>query len=341
MYRSAFLGCGPRAIGHAEAYAKVNGARPVAACDLDAARLNRFADKYGIERRYTDARAMLEQERPDLLHVVTIPALRVPLMTLAAECEAPLAIVEKPLCLDSADYRAIEALARETRTKFVVNHQLRFHPKLRELVRDVSEGRIGAVRRIDLSSRALLAEQGTHIIDLLFAFQGNRPPLSVFGSVSGAQRMDDSHAAPDMAQATLVLADGARATIECGANAPRAQGAPSSIYMHKLIAAHGTRGFVEWQMEAWERSTVAGGHEQGVYRYAEEDLLGQAALTDAACDWLADDARTHPNNLTTSLAEVNVVLALYESALRRAPVALPFAPEEELLPELRNALSVR
>ena len=46
----------------------------------------------------------------------------------------PLAIVEKPLCLDSADFRAIEALGRRTKTKFVVNHQLRFHPKVRELV---------------------------------------------------------------------------------------------------------------------------------------------------------------------------------------------------------------
>jgi hypothetical protein len=43
----------------------------------------------------------------------------------------------------------------------------------------------------------------------------------------------------------------------------------------------------------------------------------------------------------TSLAEVNVLLALYESALCRAPVALPFAPEEDLLPQLRAVLAVR
>jgi predicted dehydrogenase len=310
----------------------------VAACDLDEARLSRFSDRYGIERRYTDARAMLERERPDILHIVTVPGLRVPLMTLAAECAVPLAIVEKPLCLDSADFRAIEALGRRTKTKFVVNHQLRFHPKVRELVRDVSEERIGTVRLIDLSARAILAEQGTHVIDLLFAFQGDRPPVSVFGSVAGTGRMDDSHAAPEMAQATLVLADGARAALQCGTNAPQALGAPASIYMHKRIAVHGTRGFVEWQMEAWERFTPDGGHEKGTYRYAEEDLLGQAALTDAACEWLADETATHPNNLATSLAEVNVVLALYESALRRAPVALPFAPEENLLPQLRLVL---
>jgi len=341
MFRSAFLGCGPRAAGHAEAYTRVTGAHPVAACDLDEARLCRFADKFGIERRYADAREMLKRERPDLLHIVTHPGLRVPLMTLAAECEVPLAIVEKPLVLDSADYRAIEDLSRTTRTKFVVNHQLRFHPKVREFVRDVAEGRIGAVRHIHASARALLAEQGTHITDLLFAFQGDRPPASVFGAVSGDGRMDDTHAAPEMSQATLTFSDGTRAALECGANAPQALGAPSSVYMHKRIAVYGARGFVEWQMEAWERSTPERGHEQGAYRYVEEDLLGQAALTDAACAWLADDAAVHPNNLATSLAEVNVLLGLYESALRRAPVALPFAPEEDLLPALKVTLGRR
>jgi hypothetical protein len=68
-------------------------------------------------------------------------------------------------------------------------------------------------------------------------------------------------------------------------------------------------------------------------------LLGQATLTDAACAWLTDDTAVHPNNLATSLAEVNVMLALYESALRRAPVALPFTPGVELLPRLRTALA--
>jgi predicted dehydrogenase len=341
MYRSAFLGCGPRARGHAEAYARITRAQRVAACDVDEARLNRFADDFGITRRYTDPREMLERERPDLLHIVTNPGLRVPLMTLADEHGVPAAIVEKPIALDAADFRAIAELARRARTKFVVNHQLRFHPKVRELCRDVAEGRIGTIRLIDLSARANLSEQGTHVTDLMFAFQNDRAPTAVFGQVSGGKRLAEAHPAPEMAQASLVLADGARGVIQCGTNAPVVPEAPASIYMHKRIAVYGTRGYVEWRMDAWERHTPDGGYEHGSYRYPEEDLLGQAALTEAVCDWLDDEARPHPNNLATSLAEVNVLLAIYESALHRAPVALPFAPEEDLLPQLRAALAVR
>jgi hypothetical protein len=39
------------------------------------------------------------------------------------------------------------------------------------------------------------------------------------------------------------------------------------------------------------------------------------------------------------VAEFNVILAIYASALRRAPVALPVAPEVDLLPALRATLA--
>src|SRR5262245_36619280 len=118
MYRSALLGCGPRAREHARAYARIRRAEIVAACDVDEARLNRLGDEFGIARRYRDAAEMLERERPDLLHIVTNPGLRVPLMTLAAERAVPAAIVEKPIALDTADFRAIAELGRRARTKF-------------------------------------------------------------------------------------------------------------------------------------------------------------------------------------------------------------------------------
>jgi predicted dehydrogenase len=94
MLRSAFLGCGPRARAHAAAYAGITRAEIVAICDLDTARLDAFGEQFGVVRRYTDAAEMLERERPHLLHIVTVPRLRVPLMTLASEHGVPAAVVE-------------------------------------------------------------------------------------------------------------------------------------------------------------------------------------------------------------------------------------------------------
>src|SRR4051794_8024839 len=73
MYRAAILGCGPRAVGHAEAYAEVESGRLVAACDADEGRLGQFCDRFGIERRFVRLQEMLEEVRPELLHIVTPP----------------------------------------------------------------------------------------------------------------------------------------------------------------------------------------------------------------------------------------------------------------------------
>jgi predicted dehydrogenase len=337
MYRTAILGCGPRAREHAAAYPGIERAEIVAICDLDAARLEAFGEKFGIARRYTDAHEMLERERPHLLHITTLPSVRVPLMALTSEHNVPVALVEKPIALDSGDYRALRALGEKTRTRFVVNHQLRFHPRIREFQADIAAGRIGAVRYLDASARLNLSGQGTHVIDLMFALNGDTRPTSVFGQISGAADLGGAHPAPEMSCATVSFANGVRGALEVGKNAR--QNNPEARHFHKRIAAYGTEGFVEWQMEQWERGTRAGGYESAAHRYREEDLLGQRALTEALFDWLDDETRTHPNNLDTSLAEFNVVLGLYASALRRAPVALPYEPEEELLPALRAALA--
>jgi hypothetical protein len=108
--------------------------------------------------------------------------------------------------------------------------------------------------------------------------------------------------------------------------------------MHKRIAVYGTRGFVHWTMSSWELSTPELGYQRGEKEYGAEDILGQAAMTDAIFDWLEDDAKPHPNRLEVSLAESNTVLGLYRSALDRAVVELPFEPEGSYLAEFGKVL---
>ena len=80
-YKCAFLGCGPRSNGHAAAYEYINRGETVACCDVNEERLNTYAETHGIANRYTDLDEMLEKEKPDVVHLVTPPTLRVGLMT--------------------------------------------------------------------------------------------------------------------------------------------------------------------------------------------------------------------------------------------------------------------
>jgi len=334
MHKSAILGCRSRARRHANAYRFVKKTRIMAACDLEQDLADQFAADYDIPASYTDVHEMLEREKPDLLHIVTKPNLRVPLLTIAHEHGVPGVIVEKPLALDNEDFNALVELNQATATKICVNHQLRYHPRLLALLADVLEGRIGEVLCIDASARLNLAGQGTHVLNLVFAFNGGVKPDLVFGNVSGKEQLDGHHPGPEMAVAQINFPNGVRCLFASGKNALRASDNDNDCY-HKRIAVYGTRGFVHWTMESWERVTDGGALERGEKSYIEEDDLGQAAMTDAMIDWLEDEGKPHANCFDTSLAESNTVLGLYASAIHGAPVRLPYSSDERLLEALQ------
>ena len=339
MFKCAFLGCGPRARGHARAYETVERGQIVAICDLDEERLNAFGDEFDVNTRYTDIHEMLDTEHPDVLHIVTLPSLRVELMTIAADHDVPAAIVEKPIALQGEDWRQLRDLDAASKTRFCVNTQLHFHARNLELKRDVAEGRIGDLRFIDASARSTPLDQGVHVLELAHSYNAFEAFTSVFGQVADAAELDSRQPSPGMAVATIGFANGVRAMLTCGACAPLATDRTEVRYAHKRIAVHGTDGFVHWTMGGWERRTPEGGHESGSHDYGTEDDLAQGRLTVAVFDWLLDDSKPHPTRLERSLAEFNAILGIYVSALRAQPVELPLEPPDGLLESLRERLA--
>nr|MBC8229634.1 hypothetical protein [bacterium] len=81
------------------------------------------------------------------------------------------------------------------------------------------------------------------------------------------------------------------------------------------------------------------GHESGTHDYGEEDVLGQAGLTDAAFDWVKDETKLHPTRLENALVKFNIILGVYASALQNAPISLPFEPPDGLMDALKSRLS--
>jgi predicted dehydrogenase len=259
-------------------------------------------------------------------------------MTIAADHEVPAAIVEKPIALDSVDYRAIRELEQKSKTKFVVNHQLRFHPRFLELRSDVLEGRIGDVRFIEASARLNMLGQGTHVTDLMFAVNDYAAPESVFGQAFGTNGFNSTHPTADMAEAYITFENGAHGLLVIGKNAPRTDDFRPE-HQHKRVAVYGTHGFVHWQMNFWERKLKDRDYECGEKSYGEEDVLGQQGLTEATFDWLEDESKPHPNRLDISLTEFGVILGIFQSVVKRAPVYFPNELPDGLLESLRMALS--
>jgi predicted dehydrogenase len=337
MYKSAFLGCGPRARGHAHAYKYVEKGKIEALCDLNQERLNAFGEEFKVEKRYTDIHEMLDKEHPDVLHIVTPPTLRYDLMKIADDHHVPVVIIEKPIALQGEDWRQIKELQEKADTKYVVNTQLHFHAPNLELKQNVAEGLIGDVRFIDVSARSTILDQGVHVLELAHSYINFAAPVRVFGNVSGGKTLNSRQPSPDIGEAAIEFENGVRAQLVCGDVAPKAAD-NDSRYAHKRISVYGDRGFIQWTMHGWERNTPDKGYESGSHSYGEQDVLAQARLTDAAFDWAADEGKPHPTRLERSLAQFNIILGAYISALYNVSVDLPFDPPNGILDAFKYRL---
>ena len=348
MYKTAMLGCGGRARGHAEAYRFVKRGKLDAICDMDAERLNSFGDDFGIPSRYTDLDEMLQKEKPDVLHIVTSPVvpnsnerIRYPLMKQVSDHGVPAAIVEKPIAVEGRDWNQISRLAEETKTKFVVNTQLDFHPKNLELKRDVAEGRIGEIRFIDASARSRSAEQGGHVLQLVSSYIDNARPMRVLGQISGKQDLNSApggHPSPTHTVGHALYENGVHVSLAFGTAFGQKVSNDPGIYGHKRVFVVGTKGFVHWRFSSWERSTLEDGYEGGPLNYGDQDVIAQGNFTEAVFDWLDDENNIHPTHLKQSLVENNLILGMYYSGITNEIIDLPFEPPDGLMDALREKL---
>jgi len=339
MLKSAFLGCGGRSGGHYSAYKYVKKGKLVAACDMNEELLKTRGEAYGIpsEKRYTNIHEMLDKEKPDVLHIVTAPIWRVELMTIAAEHEVPVAIVEKPIALQGEDWKQLRDLNAKCKTKFIVNTQLHFHPNNLMLKKDVADGKIGDVRFIEASARSTVCDQGVHVLELAQSHTGFATPTRVFGNVADPSPIDSRQPSPATAVASIDFDNGVRVQLLCGDVAPETIEGGGSC-SHKRVAVYGTKGFIQWTMHWWERSTPEG-YERGEHSYGQQDDLAQAALTDAAFDWVEDDSKLHPTRLERALVKSNALMGIYVSTLKHTPINLPFEPPDGIMAALKERLT--
>ncbi len=339
MYRCAIIGVGgPRARGHAEAYSHIERAQLIAVSTRNREKLDAFGQKFGIEARYTDYRQMLAQEKPDLVHVNTPPDVRLEIFAAAEEAKIPALIVEKPLAIQGEDFLAMQQFAHNCRIKIAVNHQLHFQPRRAALQRQVRDGAVGQVRFIDASAGMNMAYQGTHCLQAIAAFNPLGTPQTVFAQVAGSQGLDGpkQHFAPDQCLAAIHFDNGVRAQLLCGPHAP--QGNRQGIHTHKRVAVYGTQGYLHWSMWDWE-TNIDGQMESGEHDYGDEDLLGQAAMTEAMFDWIEDEGAVHALNLTAALQDFNTMLGMYTSALKHQVIKLPVHPDPGIIDALRRRLA--
>jgi predicted dehydrogenase len=342
--RVAVVGCGERSRGHFQAYQRMAGVEIVGCMDISTPAREKRGQEFKV-RPYADAAAMIRAEKPDVVNLVTIPDTRVELMTLVSDLGVPGCVVEKPIAAGVEDWRTLCRLDATGKTRFIVSHQCRWQPNLVKCQRALRSGKLGKVKFLDMSAGMNISGQGTHILNYARFLNEEARVVRVFGAAGGNSEMNGVHPAPDTTAGYLAFDNGVRALWNNGTTAPRC-GDPEIFWKHVRVAAYAERGRVSWEEFArWEIASPEGvesGDYGGMVRWEENNILSQVALHQALFDWLENPSAKPGTNLSESLHEWKVVLALYASALYHRPIELvDFDPPADLFSQLKNVLHAK
>ncbi len=340
-YRSAIIGCGGRAYGHANAYQHIPQGELVACANRsDTTRRQKFAETFGVTG-YADAEQMLRTEQPDLVHLVAMPDQWRELMPMVSELGVPACIVEKPIACGAEDWRFLCDLEAQTDTKFGVGKQFRWHPGLVSCRKAVQDGELGSINFLDFSCGMNLTAQGTHIIDWAMSLNNDSPIVRVFGTASGAESLDSDYPAPDTSSCQVLFENGVYGLWNTGFTSPRIMD-DDTIYKHCRVAAYGENGHVlfeefgGWQIVSTQNVEI---HKAMPDECRQNNDLAQARLIQAMFDWSEDDTHPVETNLKLALHQFNAVLGIYASAISHQPIDIPFDPPDDLDVQFREALS--
>jgi len=176
QYRTGIIGCGRVANTHAAAYINVPATDLVAASDLIEPKLKEFGSKYNIPALYTDYQEMLEKEALDIVSVCTWPDAHCESSIVAAESGVNV-ICEKPMALTLAEADQMIEAASKASVKLAISHQRRccpYHLHAKQLLDEGAIGKLIAVRGEGGGGAGFgLMNTATHLFDQIRIFAGD------------------------------------------------------------------------------------------------------------------------------------------------------------------------
>src|SRR5512134_1127690 len=113
-FRAAIVGTGVIATNHITAlHHEKERVEVVGAVDINSEKVQRFCEEYGIANAYTDMQIMLDEQKPNLIHICTPPSTHFELCVKALRHGSHV-ICEKPLVGSLDEVDRLQALERET-----------------------------------------------------------------------------------------------------------------------------------------------------------------------------------------------------------------------------------
>jgi predicted dehydrogenase len=142
MLKIAIVGCGKIADAHTTQIQRIKGCEIVGVCDREPLMARQLAERLPIRRYFSDVTDLLNDARPDAVHITTPPDSHFTLarVFLQAGCHV---YVEKPFTLNADEARQLVALAAEKNLKITVGHDDQFRHAARRMRNLVRTGFLG------------------------------------------------------------------------------------------------------------------------------------------------------------------------------------------------------
>ena len=136
------VGAGYFAQFQLEAWTRIPEVDFVALCDQNLKKGKEAQKKYGIPRLYANFNEMLDQEKPDVVDIITPPLTHLELCRRAASRGIHI-ICQKPLAPSFSEARRIVEMTEKAGVRFMVHENWRFQPWYRQIKKMLEEGAIG------------------------------------------------------------------------------------------------------------------------------------------------------------------------------------------------------
>lgn len=147
--RVALIGAGQIARQHLSCLKTLPGVEIAGVCDLSPAVAESIAERYGVPAWFTNHAAMLEDVKPDVVHVTTPPTSHFRLAMDALQSGAHV-LVEKPATATLAELEHLARYAGERQLVLTEDYNYVFNHATREIARWVDNGTLGAVVHVDV-----------------------------------------------------------------------------------------------------------------------------------------------------------------------------------------------
>jgi UDP-N-acetyl-2-amino-2-deoxyglucuronate dehydrogenase len=337
-------------LNHARAFAEYEKAKLVAVCDIRSDLLKRACDEFNV-KGYLSYDEMLQDPEIDAVAIVT-PSYEHATMGIYAALHGKHALVEKPIATDLTAGDWLIRVCKERGVKLAGIFQSRLDPMNIRMKQIVDEGKIGKVYQIEGIVRwwrddkayyhankqvemwkgtwfgeggGSLVNQGIHTVDQLYWMMGEVD--TIYGQYN---TVSHSIQAEDFCTALIRFKNGAVGYLVCTTCTPEdMQETRVSIYGDK--GAVSKKASFKGMVAAGDQLTIKIGEKPA------ETLTGQTLKTDSLTipkggphtwqcrDFIDSIIENHDPIVTgeSALKAVEIITAVYQSALQGKPVKIP------------------